>query len=260
MPEEAHSPSWKELQEFIGNQNKENRDVIDRWFRLAASVIGILIVVTGVVFTIFGVKTMQDVKSIAERTAQDAATTKVKEVLQEDRIQRLVHETAKELFASGAYRKAIEEETAAQLNVAIPDEIQRVLPGRIAKALSESHLGPRIVSAKLGQDFRQQLRQIEKKTVQMIVCTNPEPTKYGRSLKAALEAAGLTVHFEPMPPPCHGPLGEIATVAPQGEDQKLKRVVDDLIQQSGGTPAALGSTGDLGQGVNLRVEIGPRVQ
>jgi hypothetical protein len=133
MPDEgtgtSPSPSWKELQEFISKQSDKDRALIDYWFKLAASILGVLLVITGGAIGFFGLKTMTDAKSAAENPAQEAAKAKVKEVLQEPRIQKLVEETAQQLFKSGAFRQAIEAETAEQLKAAIPDEIRRTLPG-----------------------------------------------------------------------------------------------------------------------------------
>src|ERR1017187_5825185 len=140
MPDEqasnSRSPSWKELQDFITTQTDKDRALIDSWFKLAASVLGVLLIIAGGMIGFFGVKTLTDAKAAAETAAQDAAKAKVKEVLQEPRIQKLVEETAQQLFKSGAFRQAIEGETAAQLKVAIPVEIRRSLPGNIVKELS----------------------------------------------------------------------------------------------------------------------------
>jgi hypothetical protein len=35
----AAAPSWKELQEFISKQTDRDRDLIDKWFKLACAII-----------------------------------------------------------------------------------------------------------------------------------------------------------------------------------------------------------------------------
>jgi hypothetical protein len=146
-------PTWRDLAEFTSKQAENDRKVIDFWFKLAASVLGLVIAFAVGVIGFVGVKTISDARAQAESAAQDAAKAKVKEILQDERIQQLVRDTAKELLVKGAFRQTTEETIRAQLPGAVQAELARQLPGPITAELEKRELLPRTVSARTERAF-----------------------------------------------------------------------------------------------------------
>ena len=256
-------------------QTDKDRALIDSWFKLAASVLGVLLIIAGGMIGFFGVKTLTDAKAAAETAAQDAAKAKVKEVLQEPRIQKLVEETAQQLFKSGAFRQAIEGETAAQLKVAIPVEIRRSLPGNIVKELSRLSLAPRTVTVTVDYDFRRRFRTLAGEKVLITSCDELEPAAFAQALETILKDAGLTVVFYRLSGVCSMAQAgfassETAISARQGPRyQQLKNTLDDFVLAVTGkhvSPLADLRDEDLHyeqgtvKGVSLLVVISRRVQ
>lgn len=141
------SPSWIELCEFILAQNEAGRAVIDRWFTLAARVLGLLVVAISIGLGLFGWKTLADVKvlteqvarskatevarseanevaqqvalKVADKAASEAATEQVKLIMQDPHVQKLVSDTAAQLFREGAYKQMVEKAVHEQMQAAI---------------------------------------------------------------------------------------------------------------------------------------------
>lgn len=150
MPPEEPSttavPSWKELTEFIQKQTQNDRDLIDKWFKVAAKALGAIIAVFTVGIALLGWRTLHDVretakttaeevaknvaqsvaptsaKTAAERVAPEAATDAVKRLMQDPKIQKLVQDTASQLFKEGAYQKAVAQAVRVQMDAAIQTE------------------------------------------------------------------------------------------------------------------------------------------
>src|SRR4051794_1307594 len=114
-------PTWQDLVTFIGKQAENDRKVIDFWFKLAASILGIVLVV----ISFIGFKTLSDIKSAAETAARDSAKAKVEEVLKQPEIQRLVEKTAGDLFSKGVFRDQIETGVRELLPQAVTTALQR---------------------------------------------------------------------------------------------------------------------------------------
>ena len=112
-------PSWKELTDFIKTQARDDRELIDKWFKLAISLLTLIVVVAAAAIGIFGWKSLQEIQSTAERAAREAATEQVKKIMQEPQIQKLAQDTAAQLFKEGAYQKAIQQAVHGQMQMAI---------------------------------------------------------------------------------------------------------------------------------------------
>jgi hypothetical protein len=203
------NPSWKELQEFINKQTDRDRELIDKWFKLACSIIGVVFAIASIVIGIIGWKTINDAKTAAEEAARAAAKAKVAEVLQESSIKKLVEDTASDLFKSGAYRQLIQQQTQEQLR--------------------NMHIGPRLIDAQIDQAFRKRLSAFAGKTVGIERCPLDEPAAFAKSLEKTLSAAGLTVKISEQV--CESSLAE--TIISSG-NKELVTVLDDLVFQSTG--------------------------
>lgn len=55
-------PTWKDLAEFTARQAKDDRDVIDKWFKRASLVSGISVVVASVFLAFVGWRTIVSVR------------------------------------------------------------------------------------------------------------------------------------------------------------------------------------------------------
>src|SRR5579872_1790857 len=69
IPVALPGATWKELQEFINKQNERDRDLIDKWFKLACTIIGGVFAVAAIVIGIVGWKTISDAKASADEAA-----------------------------------------------------------------------------------------------------------------------------------------------------------------------------------------------
>ena len=115
----ADLQTWKELTEFINKQADNDRKVIDHWFKLASVLLGLVLVVAAAVIGFIGWKTWADIRADAASTAQEAAKSKVEDVLKQPEIQKLVQDTASQLFKEGAYQKAVEQAVRVQMQTAV---------------------------------------------------------------------------------------------------------------------------------------------
>jgi len=201
-------PSWKELQEFISKQTDRDRDLIDKWFKLACSLIGAVFAVAAIVIGIVGWKTISDAKATADEAARAAAKTKIAEVLQEQNVKKLVGDTAADLFRSGAYRELIQEQTQTQLR--------------------RLHLSARLLDASKTTVLAAKLERFKGQKVTVDTCYFDEPLAFATSLMAVLQEAGLKVRFLTSDGACQNRLGESVIVT---EDKMLFAALDDLIFQ-----------------------------
>ncbi len=141
------NPSWIELSKFIQAQNEAGRAVIDRWFTLATGVLEVLVVAISVGLGLFGWKTLADARNtaeqvarakatevatseakkvarqVADKAASTAATEQVKLIMQDPHVQKLVRDTAAQLFREGAYKRTVEEAVHEQMQAAIADGV-----------------------------------------------------------------------------------------------------------------------------------------
>lgn len=186
-------PTWKDLAEYTSKQAQNDRDIIDYWFKRAAWLLGIVLTFAAIVIGFVGWKTVGDAKATAETAAQEAAKAKVKEILQDARIQQLVSDTAKRLLAKGAFRQTTEEAVRAQLPEAVRAELSKQLPGTIAAELARRDLLPRTISAKVDAAFKPKLRPYGGKRILISFLAEPEPKAFAESLERSLTAFGIVV-------------------------------------------------------------------
>lgn len=201
------APTWQELQEFIAKQTDRDRDLIDKWFKLACAIIGGVIAIGGITIGIVGWKTISDAKAAAEV----AAKAKVGEVLQEPRIQKLVEDSARDLFAKGAFKQIIQEQTQEQLTA--------------------MHLVPRLVSAETRKKFQAKLLPFAGKQMFINACDYDEPLSFAQSVAATLTDAGLKIRVNSLSEVCQSNQKDTQLKAP---DKDLAKVLNDLIMDSSG--------------------------
>jgi hypothetical protein len=201
-------PSWKELQEFISKQTDRDRDLIDKWFRLACSLIGAVFAVAAIVIGIVGWKTISDAKITADEAARAAAKAKISEVLQEQNVKKLVADTASDLFKNGAYRQLIQEQTQTQLR--------------------SLHLSARLLDANKTTVLATKLERFKGQEVTVETCYFDEPLAFATSLMAVLQEAGLKLHLSKSHDTCQNSLGESVIGT---KDKVLFAALDDLIFQ-----------------------------
>jgi hypothetical protein len=202
-------PTWKELQEFISKQTDRDRDLIDKWFKLAASIIAAVFAVAALVIGLVGWKTISDAKATAEEAARAAAKAKIAEVLQEHNIKKLVENTASDLFKNGTYRELIQQQTQSQL-----------------KSL---HLAARLLDVGVVAGSSPKLEKFKGKQIEVNSCAFDEPMAFATSLVAILRQAGINVKFSRDGQSCQNFLGEsiIGT-----SDPLLFSALDELIFQA----------------------------
>lgn len=224
-------PTWKDLAEFTSKQAENDRKVIEFWFKLAAGLLGLVITFAVAVIGFVGVKTISDARAEAQSSAQEAAKAKVKEILQDDRIQQLVRDTAKELLAKGTFRQTTEETVRAQLPGAIQAELTRQLPGPITAELEKRDLLPRTVSAKSEKAFEPRLRRYAGKKALILFLPEPEPKAFAASLENSLNRVGLSATKQEWAPAINMIIGE---------DEGFDTALSDLIGEAAGRkPTAL---------------------
>ena len=125
-------PTWKDLAEFTARQAKDDRDVIDKWFKRASLVSGM--VVASVFLAFVGWRTIDG----AKESANEAARAKVREILQDDRIQKLARDAASDLFKNGAYAQLVSDEVAKQLPRAVATEMAGRVPPLVNAEVAKS--------------------------------------------------------------------------------------------------------------------------
>lgn len=128
MPQDDSAiPSWKELAEFLKQQGKDDRELVDAWFKRAIKLLWAVLGLLGLGAVFFGISTYHDIHVIAERTAtmavSESATNEIKRLMQEPRIQQVVNQTAAQLFKEGAYKKAIQDEVRGEVEAAIRSQL-----------------------------------------------------------------------------------------------------------------------------------------
>jgi flagellar basal body-associated protein FliL len=151
LPPDPPFPSWRELSAFIEQQNEAGRALIDRWFTLATWLLGVLIVAISIGLGLFGWRTLADAKAtaeeaargkatevattesrkvasdvalrVADKAATEAATAQVKLIMQDTRIQKLVRDTAVQIFREGAYRQTVEQAVHEQMQTALVEGV-----------------------------------------------------------------------------------------------------------------------------------------
>lgn len=132
---------------FIQKQNEDDRALIDLWFTRATKVLALLIAAISLGVGLFGWKTLADANATAKSqaaevasseaakiatpvaqqaataAANEAATAEVKRIMEDPRIQKLVHDTAAQLFREGAYKETVEKSVHNQMQTAIADGV-----------------------------------------------------------------------------------------------------------------------------------------
>lgn len=194
-------PSWKELTEFIKQQAENDRGVIDYWFKFASWLIGIVLVIAGAAIGFVGWKTISDAKASAEAVARDAAKAKVEEVLKQPDVQKLVRDTASELFAKGVFRKEIERKVSELISAEVNSEGFHKLVSEAVKGELIIKTAPRALTQAQIKTIAGSLRSNPEGKVSIRTGALPEQQGYARQLLLAIEAApswkGHVSYLEP---------------------------------------------------------------
>lgn len=182
---DQEQPTWKDLTEFINKQAENDRKVIDWWFKLAGSLIGIGLLAVG----FLGWKTISDVKASAEAAAREAAKAKVEEVLRQPDVQALVRETASNLFEKGAFRKEIEGKVSELISAEVNSQGFHRLVSDAVKGELTAKTAPRVLTAAQVRTIAVSLRSTPGGKVDIRTGTLPEQQGYARKLFAAIQAS-----------------------------------------------------------------------
>jgi hypothetical protein len=140
-------PEWKDLAEFINKQAENDRNVIDRWFTLATKLIGGVLVFAVAVMAFLGWRTIEDARALAGTTARDVAKAKAEEVLIKPELQKLVRDTARELYEKGTFRNEIEANVHGLISAEIASPESRKLIGDTIKHELHVRMAARVLSA-----------------------------------------------------------------------------------------------------------------
>jgi hypothetical protein len=182
-------PTWKELAAFINQQSENDRKVIDFWFRLAASVIAILLLIV----SCLGIKTLWELKEAAKAEAREAAKAKVEDVLRRPEIQILVQKTASDLFSRGVFRDEIEAKVREQTAAAIASQVQtpefRKLITAGVKGELTTRMAPRLLTEPQRKAITDSLRDGPGGQVKVKTGPLPEQQAYAKKLTLAIKAA-----------------------------------------------------------------------
>jgi hypothetical protein len=153
-------PTWKDLAEFTGRQAENDRKLIDYWFKLACALIGIVLVIASVAIAFLGWRTISDVKASAEVIAREAAKAKVEEVLRQPDVQKLVRETASDLFEKGAFKKEIEGKVSELISAEVTSPSFHRLVSEAVKGQLIVMTAPRVLTEAQAKTISDSLRSI----------------------------------------------------------------------------------------------------
>ena len=229
------SPTWRELSAFINDQAKNDHELIDRWFKRASTLLGIVILVAGTAITWFGYKTLNDARSTAAEAAREAAKAKVEQILQQGEIRELVEKTAQELISRGQFQKATEDAVRSQLPSAVTTELKRQVPAEMTIALARLDLLPRTITPQIAATFQKQIRGYAGKRVAVLYTAWPEPKTFAESVASTLNAEGvIATHQEWL-------VAETQVIA---KDEQFAKLLGDLISKPSGRPTMTLTIGD----------------
>ena len=190
-------------------------------------------------------------RAAAEAAAKEAAKAKVQEILQEDRIQKLVRESANAMFAKGEFRQATEEQVRAQLPSAIATETGKRIPEQVNGELERRGLLYRMVSAQVAQEFGPQLHRFAGKKIEIYTTLLPEPSAFSDSIRKLFRANGLEAEI------VYGGNSDHPTVVAP-DDNLANILVDLLTRASGEQPQKLKAPEAFGTGIAAAIEIPER--
>ena len=182
---DQEQPTWKDLTEFISKQAENDRRVIDWWFKIAGSLIGIVLLAVG----FLGWKTISDVKASAEAAAREAAKAKVEEVLRQPDVQTLVRETASDLFEKGAFKKEIEGKVSELIFAEVNSQGFHKLVSDAVKGELTIKTSPRVLTEAQVKTIADSLRSTPEGKVNIRTGTLPEQQGYARKLFSAIQAS-----------------------------------------------------------------------
>jgi hypothetical protein len=185
----SEQPTWKEISGFISGQAENDRKVIDYWFKLAAKLIGIVLVIAGVAIGFLGWKTISDAKASAEAAAREAAKAKVEEVLKQPDVQKLVRETASDLFEKGAFKKEIEGKVRELISAEVTSQAFHRLVSDAVKGELTIKTAPRVLTESQVKTIADSLRSAPEGKVAIRTGTLPEQQGYARKLFSAIQAS-----------------------------------------------------------------------
>jgi hypothetical protein len=185
----SEQPTWKDLAEFTGRQAEADRKVIDYWFKLACALIGIVLVIASVAIAFLGWRTISDVKASAEVVAREAAKAKVEEVLKQPDVQKLVRETASDLFEKGAFKKEIEGKVSELISAEVTSPGFHKLVSEAVKGQLIMMTAPRVLTEAQAKTISDSLRSTPEGKVDIRTGTLPEQQGYARKLFAAIQAS-----------------------------------------------------------------------
>src|ERR1019366_812953 len=182
---DQEQPTWKDLTEFINKQAENERRVIDWWFKLAGSLIGVVLLAVG----FLGWKTLSEVKASAEAAAREAAKAKVEEVLRQPDVQTLVRETASDLFEKGAFKKEIEGKVSGLISAEVKSQGFHRLVSDAVKGELTIKTAPRVLTEAQVKTIADSLRSTPGGKVDIRTGTLPEQQGYARKLFSAIQGS-----------------------------------------------------------------------
>ena len=185
----SEQPTWKDLLEFTVRQADNDRKVVDYWFKLAGALIGIVLVIASVAIGFLGWKTISDVKASAEVTARETAKAKVEEVLKQPDVQKLVRETASDLFEKGAFKKEIEGKVSEVVSAEVTSQAFQRLVSDAVKGELAIKTAPRILTEAQVKTIADSLRSAPGGKIDIRTGTLPEQQAYARKLFSAIQAS-----------------------------------------------------------------------
>lgn len=182
-------PTWSELAAFIRDQANNDRGVIDYWFKLAAALFGIIIIVGGGLLGFFGWRTYADAQATAANIAREAARARVEEVLKQPEVQVLVRETAHDLLSRGEFREAIETKARALIVAQMASaQSQKIIADGIRTELT-SKLAWRTLTPSQSKMISDTLQSIPSGQISVRPGGIGEPQSYGRKIFSALKGS-----------------------------------------------------------------------
>jgi hypothetical protein len=194
------------LAEFTIKQAKEDRCVIDAWFKRASWGVGIVILVASGALAFVGWKTIDSAKESAKDSAVLAAQLKIREILQDARVQEMAKIEATKLFDNGAYARIVKDEVARQLPVVVGRElamrapqlvaadVAKQLPGLVMSEVSK-HDTFRQVSKEQSEAFLPRLRKFRGSHVSVYIRGLSDDIGFASSVIKVLEAAGIDADY-----------------------------------------------------------------
>lgn len=124
-------------------------------------------------------------------SAEQAARKAVEEKLKEPDIQKLIHDTAMHMLATGEFQKDIQEEVHAKLPAAVGGEIRKQIPDVVDAKLAGLGLTPRTISDQLAARYQQPLEKFAGRRVIIKAKPMVEPTNFAERLKDVLLRAHI---------------------------------------------------------------------